>query len=128
MFMCPPRVVGCSGAGEPAPDNESNQLPPMFPRFALFVAGALFGALITSVVSMQIADEERRARVQALNQGISRPYDKLLSHMERLSETGQHDQLAVVLRRARRGYTEISTVWLSDDKEAFRRHVDDLID
>lgn len=100
----------------------------MFPRFALFVAGALFGALITSVVSMQFADEERRARVQALNQGISRPYDKLLSHMERLSETGQHDQLAVVLRRARRGRTEISTVWLSDDKEAFRRHVDDLIE
>ena len=99
----------------------------MFPRIALLLCGALVGALLSTIVGMSLASDQNRHRKLVLNTGVRLPYQNLLRHMHNLAEQGRYDELAVVIRRAHNGHSEISRVWLYDDENAFRRHVDDLV-
>jgi hypothetical protein len=60
------------------------------------------------------------------NGGVGQPYADFMHELRTLAERGETNRLVTVLRRADERSRDIYDVWLYDERDAYRRSLDEI--
>jgi len=61
------------------------------------------------------------------NGGVGQPYTDFIHQLRTISESGDTNKLATVLRRADERSRDIYDVWLADKRDAFRESIHEIL-
>jgi hypothetical protein len=87
--------------------------------FCVFVAIGLTGFETAYCIVRQYHGE--------MNHGIGWPYHDLTNHLRNLAEHGKYDELRSKLVEIDKHSLKISNVWLGEEKDEYRKFVEELI-
>ena len=61
------------------------------------------------------------------NGGVGQPYADFIRELRKMADSGDTNRLATVLRRADERSRSIFDVWLYDDRDAYRKSLDEIL-
>jgi len=61
------------------------------------------------------------------NGGVGQPYEDFIRKLRMMAESGDTKRLATVLRRADERSRDIYDVWLQDERDAYRKSLDEIL-
>jgi hypothetical protein len=135
--------VPCNDAAQPVAQADLRQLrwlvrlAPTLGHYAHTMKTRTVIVLAVVVVAAMIVEWKFAASMGAAqakhgyhgicNGGVGNPYADFIRELRKMAESGDTNQLATVLRRADERSRDIYDVWLYDDRDAYRKSLDEIL-